>query len=135
MLRKLKSHSHFSIVFFLMNPSPSTQNPISQPLKKANPSSQFTPSRPSDIDWSKGQLGLQFRLITFPCLAKLQPQNAVNAFHGLHHHSKIYLLTGYIMIIEPRAFNIQHRARMLSLTGMLNSAAMAQTYLFLLNEL
>ena len=30
-----------------MNPSPSAQNPISQPLKKANPSSQFTPSRPS----------------------------------------------------------------------------------------
>ena len=30
-----------------MNPSPSAQNPISQPLKKANPSSHFTPSRPS----------------------------------------------------------------------------------------
>ena len=46
-LLKLKSHSHFSIVFFFMNPSPSAQNPISQPLKKANPSSHFTPSRPS----------------------------------------------------------------------------------------
>ena len=43
---KLKSHSHFSIVFF-MNPSPSAQNPISQPRKQANPSSYFTPSRPS----------------------------------------------------------------------------------------
>ena len=32
-----------------MNPSPSAQNPISQPLKKANPSSHFTPSRPSQI--------------------------------------------------------------------------------------
>ena len=30
-----------------MNPSLSAQNPISQPLKKANPSSHFTPSRPS----------------------------------------------------------------------------------------
>ena len=30
-----------------MNPSPSAQNPISHPLKKANPSSHFTPSRPS----------------------------------------------------------------------------------------
>ena len=35
------------LLFFFMNPSPSAQNPISQPLKKANPSSQFTPSRPS----------------------------------------------------------------------------------------
>ena len=33
--------------FFIMNPSPSAQNPISQPLKKANPSSNFTPSPPS----------------------------------------------------------------------------------------
>ena len=32
---------------FFINPSPSAQNLISQPLKKANPSSQFTPSRPS----------------------------------------------------------------------------------------
>ena len=32
-----------------MNPSPSAQNPISQPLKKANPSSYFTPSRPSSF--------------------------------------------------------------------------------------
>ena len=46
-LLKLKSHSHFSIVFSFMNPSPSAKNPISQPLKKANPSSHFTPSRPS----------------------------------------------------------------------------------------
>ena len=30
-----------------MKPSPSAQNPISQPLKKANPNSHFTPSRPS----------------------------------------------------------------------------------------
>ena len=30
-----------------MNPSTSAQNPISQPLKKANPSSHFTLSRPS----------------------------------------------------------------------------------------
>ena len=40
---------------FSMNPSPSAQNPISQPLKKANPSSHFTPSRPSlkrETDWS-----------------------------------------------------------------------------------
>ena len=41
-LLKLKSYC-----FFFMNPSPSAQNPISQPLKKANPSSHFTPSRPS----------------------------------------------------------------------------------------
>ena len=34
--------------FFFMNPSPSAQNPISQLLKKANPSSHFTPSRPSE---------------------------------------------------------------------------------------
>ena len=47
-LLKLKFHSHFSIVFFFTNPSPSAQNPISQPLKKANPSSHFTPSRPSE---------------------------------------------------------------------------------------
>ena len=47
-LLKLKSHSHFSIVFFFfMNPSPSAQNPISQPLKMANPSSHFIPSRRS----------------------------------------------------------------------------------------
>jgi len=31
--------------FCFTNPSPSAQNPISQPLKKANPSSHFTPSR------------------------------------------------------------------------------------------
>ena len=37
----------FFYFFFVMNPSPSAQNPISQPLKKANPSSHFTPSRPS----------------------------------------------------------------------------------------
>ena len=36
-LLKLKSHSHFSIVFFFMNPSPSAQNPISQPLKRQIP--------------------------------------------------------------------------------------------------
>ena len=47
LLLKLKSHSHFSNVFFFMNPSPSAQNPISQPLKKAYPSSHFTHSRPS----------------------------------------------------------------------------------------
>ena len=34
----------FYCFFFVMNPSPSAQNPISQPLKKANPSSHFTPS-------------------------------------------------------------------------------------------
>ena len=49
-LLKLESHSHFSIVFFFVNPSPSAQNPISQPLKKANPSSHFTPSRPSTFN-------------------------------------------------------------------------------------
>ena len=37
----------FFYCFFFVNPSPSAQNPISQPLKKANPSSNFTPSRPS----------------------------------------------------------------------------------------
>ena len=37
----------FFYCFCFMNPSPSAQNPISQPLKKANPSSHFTPSRPS----------------------------------------------------------------------------------------
>ena len=37
----------FFYCIFFMNPSPSAQNPISQPLKKANPSSHFTPSRPS----------------------------------------------------------------------------------------
>ena len=36
----------FFYCFFFINPSPSAQNPISQPLKKANPSSHFTPSRP-----------------------------------------------------------------------------------------
>ena len=35
--------------FFFMNPSPSAQNPISQPLERANPSPHFTPSRPSVI--------------------------------------------------------------------------------------
>ena len=40
----------FFYCFFFMNPSPSAQNPISQPLKKANPSSHFTPSRPSYKD-------------------------------------------------------------------------------------
>ena len=34
----------FFYCFCFMNPSPSAQNPISQPLKKANPSSHFTPS-------------------------------------------------------------------------------------------
>ena len=38
----------FFYCFFFMNPSPSAQNPISQPLKKANLSSHFTPSRPSE---------------------------------------------------------------------------------------
>ena len=33
----------FFYYFFFMNPSLSAQNPISQPLKKANPSSHFTP--------------------------------------------------------------------------------------------
>ena len=37
----------FFYCFCFMNPSPSAQNPISQPLKKANPSSRFTPSGPS----------------------------------------------------------------------------------------
>ena len=37
----------YCFFFFVMKPSPSAQNPISQPLKKANPSSHFTPSRPS----------------------------------------------------------------------------------------
>ena len=37
----------FFYCFFFMNPSPSAQNPISQPLKKAYPSSHFTHSRPS----------------------------------------------------------------------------------------
>ena len=48
---------------------------------------------------------------------------------------KIYLLTRYIMKIEPRVFSIQHQTRVLSLTGMLNSAAMASIDFFLLNEL
>ena len=38
------------LLFFFINPSPSAQNPISKPLKKANPSSHFTPSRPSSVD-------------------------------------------------------------------------------------
>ena len=38
-------------------------------------------------------------------------------------------------MIEPRAFSIQHQARVLSLTGMLNGAAMASIYFFLLNKL
>ena len=37
----------FYCFFFVMNSSPSAQNPISQPLKKTNPSSHFTSSRPS----------------------------------------------------------------------------------------
>ena len=39
-----------------MNPSPSAQNPISQPLKKANPSSHFTPSPPSHYVTSSEKL-------------------------------------------------------------------------------
>ena len=47
MLLKFKSHSLF-YCFCFMNPSPSAQNPIFQPLKETNPSSHFTPSRPSE---------------------------------------------------------------------------------------
>ena len=44
-----------------MNPSPSAQNPISQPLKKANPSSHFTPSRPSHyVTSSENNLSIFF---------------------------------------------------------------------------
>ena len=37
----------FFYCFSFMNPVPSAQNPISQPLKRQMPSSHFTPSRPS----------------------------------------------------------------------------------------
>ena len=46
-LLKLKSHSHFSIVFFFHESQSQCTNTISQPLKKANPTSHFNPSRPS----------------------------------------------------------------------------------------
>ena len=39
------------------------------------------------------------------------------------------------MIIGLCVYIIHHQARVLSLTGMLNSAAMASIYFFLLNEL
>ena len=39
------------------------------------------------------------------------------------------------MIIEPRVFSVKHQARVLSLARMLNSAALASIYFFLLNEL
>ena len=45
LLLKLKSHSHLFYCFCFMNPSPSAQNRISQPPKKKNPSSDFTPFR------------------------------------------------------------------------------------------
>jgi len=48
-----------------MNPSPSAQNPISQPLKKANPSSHFTPSRPSVCkEGYNGKFRIVFHLST-----------------------------------------------------------------------
>ena len=84
--------------------------------------------------WYWLEYSLEYSL-EYPCLAKLQPQSAANAFHSFHHRSKIYLLTGYIMIIEPHVFSIKHQPRVLSLTGMLNSATMASIYFFLLNEL
>ena len=37
----------FFYCFAFMNPIPCAKNPISQPLKKTNPSSHFTPSGPS----------------------------------------------------------------------------------------
>ena len=43
-----------------MNPSPSAQNPISRSLKKANPSSHFTPSRPSTDKRSIYELNAYF---------------------------------------------------------------------------
>ena len=46
MLTKHKSHSHFGF-FSDSNPSPSDRNPIFPMQKQANPSSRFTPSRPS----------------------------------------------------------------------------------------
>ena len=45
-LLKFKSIPIF-YCFCFINPSPSAQNPISQPLNKANPGFHFTPSRPS----------------------------------------------------------------------------------------
>ena len=65
-LLKLKSQSHFSIVFFFMNPSPSVQNPISQPLKKANTSSHFTPSRPSAKNLPRDVKRSVMRIIVLP---------------------------------------------------------------------
>lgn len=52
----------------------------------------------------------QLRQMTFSCLAKLQPQSVANTFHSLHHDIKIYLLTGFIMIIVPRVFIIHNQA-------------------------
>ena len=64
-LLKLKSHSHFSIVFFFMKPSPSAQNPISQPLKKVNPSSHFTLSRPSLYIATASQKGFDAQTFSY----------------------------------------------------------------------
>ena len=49
-LASYRDHNHGAIIEGregVKGSSPSAQNPISQPLKKANPSSHFTPSQPS----------------------------------------------------------------------------------------
>ena len=55
-----------------MNPSPIAQNPISQSLNKANPSSHFTPSRPSLIE---GLILIACSIFSFDRLLYLFSQN------------------------------------------------------------
>ena len=73
--------------------------------------------------------------ITFPCLAKLALQSAANDFRSPHHHSKTYLLVGFITIIKPHIFSIHLLARVSSLAWVMNGAAMASLYFFLMNYL
>ena len=67
-----------------MNPSPSAENPISQSLKKANPSSHFTPSRPSNKAVGLDKIGARLLKdsmdVITPSLTNLQI-NIVNYLH------------------------------------------------------
>ena len=108
MTERKHRHARCAGVIFFVN---------KQPLEVANGAYQSI-VKPL---WYWLEYSLEYSL-EYPCLAKLQPQSAANAFHSFHHRSKIYLLTGYIMIVEPHVFSIKHQPRVLSLTGMLNSA-------------
>ena len=88
----------------------------------------------SEIETGPRQLW-QLCQITFPCLAKLELQSAANDFRSPHHHSKTYLLVGFITIIKPCIFSIHHLARVSSLAWVMNGAAMASIYFFLMNYL